>query len=126
MMARPLVVVRQSRNVGGVEAARCLAAFVRAETSSERDREGQLDMTKTNRERISVVGSDVIAKLEAIKEAVLEEVAYRKASGSGNQATTTAQATAGKTPSVSHKRERSTDDKKSSSKKEKRARHSEG
>ena len=94
---RPLVVVRSVKAVGGAEAVRCLEAFLRAEASSDRDAAGLLDMTRTNRERLSVVGADIIGKLEAVKAGILEEATWVKANAPAPSAAAAAAAAAAAT-----------------------------
>ena len=75
---RPLVVVRSSKAVPGPVAMKALSAFISAAAKQGLDVSGKVDLTKTNRERISNVSDSIIADLERVKAAILEEQAFTR------------------------------------------------
>ena len=75
---RPLVVVRSSKAVPGPVAMKALTAFISAASKQGLDVSGKVDLTKTNRERISNVSDSIIADLERVKAAILEEEAFTR------------------------------------------------
>lgn len=76
---RPLVVVRSSKPVSSEAAINFVSSFIELDRIAQgQDESGQLDLTMTNRERLSIISADVIAKLEVIKEAIAEESVFSK------------------------------------------------
>ena len=74
---RPLVLVRSSKTIGSSEAISFIEAFVETDRSLQYDLEGQLDLIMTNRERLSMISADIIAKLHIIKDAIAEEADFK-------------------------------------------------
>jgi hypothetical protein len=86
--------------VGNATALKVLESFIKAESSLELDGAGHIDLTKTNRERLSTVSASVLVELERIKTAIGTEV---QSNNQQQQPTTTA-------PSSTKKRDRSNND----------------